>query len=321
MKSAKPTPRQILGLVAIAALGVLSVPAQSQPVKAGYIYTLSGFTGSIPYNWSRVAVDLERNEVYVLFQNTIRVFNEYGMEVYQFGDDLDLGHMIDVQVDERGDILLLVYRDSRAAIIRCDYRGRPQSEIALTGLPREFSDFGPNRMVYQRGTFYLASSMGLKIVTADREGHFIKGYDLFPLFELEEKDRGSVELGGFSVDRAGNMLMTAPVLFRAYVLSPDGNIRSFGKASSAPGGFNIAGGIARDSKGNFLVVDKLKGSVLVFDAKFAFVTQFSTRGYKRGELIFPDDLVIDSRDRVYVTQMAKRGVSVFTLEYAGGKGM
>jgi DNA-binding beta-propeller fold protein YncE len=226
-----------------------------------------------------------------------------------------------VAVDDRGDILLLVYRDAQAAIVRCNYRGEPESEIALKGVPREFSDFGPTRLVFQRGVLYLASTMGLKIVTADRDGNFTRGYDLFPLFELEEKDRGTVELGGFSVDRAGNMLMTAPVLFRAFVLAPDGAIRPFGKASSAPGGFNIAGGIARDSKGNVLVVDKLKGSVLVFDRNLSFVTQFTSRGYRPGQLIFPDDLVIDSRDRVYVTQMGKRGVSVFALEYSGGRGM
>jgi DNA-binding beta-propeller fold protein YncE len=114
------------------------------------------------------------------------------------------------------------------------------------------------------------------------------------------------------------MLMTVPVLFRAFVLSPDGTMNWFGKASSAPGGFNIAGGIARDSRGNFLIIDRLKGAVQIFDAKFAFVTQFSTRGYKPGQLIFPDDLAVDGRDRVYVTQMGKRGISVFTLEYARG---
>jgi hypothetical protein len=316
-----PAVKRFLGLAVLAALALAPAPAAAQPVKAGYIYTLSGFTGSIPYNWSRVAVDRERNEVYVLFQNLVRVFNEFGMEVYQFGDDLDVGQMVDVAVDDRGDILLLVYRDSRAAIVRCDYRGRLESEIPLTGVPREFSDFGPNRMVFQRGAIYLASTMGLKIVVASGEGRFAKGYDLFPLLELTEKDRGSVELGGFSVDRDGNILMTVAVLFRAFVLSPDGRISPFGKASSAPGGFNITGGIARDSKGNLLVVDKLKGSVLIFDRTFAFVTQFSRRGYKRGELIYPDDLAIDGRDRLYVTQMGRRGVSVFTLEYAGGKGM
>lgn len=316
-----PAAKQILGLVTAAALALAANPAGAQPVKAGYIYTLSNFTGSIRYDWSRVAVDWERNEVYVLFQNVVRVFNEFGMEVYRFGDDLDLGQLVDVAVDDRGDILLLAYRDSRAAIVRCNYRGQPESEITLTGVPREFSDMGPNRLVFQRGAMYLASSMGLKIMTADREGRFTKGYDLFRLFELEEKDRGTVELGGFSVDRDGNILMTAPVLFRAFVLSPDGRIRPFGKASSAPGGFNIAGGIGRDSKGSLLIVDKLKGSVLVFDRNLAFVTQFSRHGRKRGELLYPDDLVIDSRDRVYVTQMGRRGVSVFTLDYAGGKGM
>ena len=313
--------KRILMLVIVGALAFAADPAAAQPVQAGYIYTLSSFTGAIPYNWSRVAVDLERNEVYVLFQNTVRVFNEFGMEVYRFADDLDLGQIVDVAVDDRGDILFLVYRDSRAAIVRCDYRGRPESEVTLTGVPREFSDIGPNRLVFRRGAIYLASSMGLKIVVADRDGRFTKGYDLFPLFELEEKDRGSVELSGFSVDRDGNILMTASVLFRAFVLSPDGRLSFFGKASGAPGGFNITGGIARDSKGNLLIVDKLKGAVLVFDKAFAFVTQFSRRGYKRGELVYPDDLVIDSRDRIYVTQMGRRGVSVFTLAYAGGRGM
>lgn len=310
-----PRTTPLLRIVAILALMLVSAPAESQPVRGSYAYTLSNFTGSVRYDFSRVTVDRERNEVYVLYQNVIRIFNESGMEVYRFGGDLEIGHIVDMAVDERGDILLLAYRDSKATIVRSDYRGQPQSGIALKGLPREYSDFGPNRMVFERGQLFLASSMGLKVVAVDPEGNFTKGYDLFPLFELEEKDRGHVELGGFNVDREGNMLMTVPVLFRAFVLSPDGKLAGFGKPSSAPGGFNIVAGIARDSKGNVLIVDRLKGSVLVFDRKFAFVAQFATYGYKPGQLVFPDDLAIDERGRVYVTQVGKKGVSVFTLTY------
>jgi DNA-binding beta-propeller fold protein YncE len=237
------------------------------------------------------------------------------MEVYQFGDDLVLGHILDMAVDEPGDILLLVYRERAGnVIVRCDYRGRPRSDITLKGLPREFSGFVANRMVYRDGTYYLLANMGLKLVLAGRDGAFVKGYDLFPMFELEEKDRGNVEISGFNVDAQGNTLMTVPVLFRAFVLSPAGTMTWFGKASSAPGGFNILGGIARDSKGNFLIIDRLKGSVQIFDANFNFVSQFSTRGYRPGQLIFPADLALDARDHVYVTQMGRRGVSVFTLE-------
>jgi hypothetical protein len=187
----------------------------------------------------------------------VRVFNDSGMEVYRFGDDADLGQIVDVAVDERGDILLLTALDSRTTIVRCDYRGRPESEIALRGLPPEFADFSPNRLAYRRGRIYLASTMGLKVVTADLEGRVLRSVDLFPLFELEEKDRGAVELGGFNADDEGNVLLTAPVLFRAFVLAPDGTLRWFGKASSAPGGFNIAGGIVRDRRGHVLVVDRL----------------------------------------------------------------
>ena len=313
---------QVLILILILTAGALSGMAHGSSkgsVTGSYIYTLSNFTGSIPYSWPRVVTDKERNEVYVLFQNNLRVFNEFGMEIYHFGEDLELGQIVDVAVDQRGDILLLTYvhsgGQSRSEIIYCNYRGEPKSKIELKNLPDEFSDFSPNRMIYQDGSLYLTSLMGLKIVVADLGGNFKKGYDLFTLLELEEKDRGNVEVIGFSVDKEGNILMTVPVLFRACVLSPDGKMNWFGKPGSVPGRFNIVSGIARDSKGNYVIVDKLKCAVMVFDKNFKFLTQFSSRGYKPGYLIAPDDIAIDSGDRIYVTQVAKKGVSVFKLTY------
>jgi hypothetical protein len=294
---------------------LLVTGVQAQAVKGSYVYTLSSFTGPIRQDWSRVSVDRERNEIYTLYQNSVRVFNTSGMEVYHFGEDLDLTRIFDVALDERGDILLLALRDSQSLIVRCDYRGRPQAEITLKRLPQWIDGFTPNRMAYRDGRFYLASTMGLAIVIADRDGNTTHSFDLFRLFGLEEKDRGGVELGGFSVDADGNMLMTVPVQFRAYVLSPGGELSGFGRPGGGPGRFNIVGGIGRDSKGNLLVVDRLKGAVLVFDRRFQFVTQFASRGNKTGQLMIPDDLAIGADDRVYVTQAAKRGVSVFKLTY------
>lgn len=313
------TARRLSAALAVlaAAVGAAAVPAgpAAAQVRATYLYTLSTFTGPVPYNHARLAVDRVNNEVYVLYQNTIRVFNESGMEVHRFGDDLGLGHIVDLAVDDRGDILLLAYRDGQPSIVRCDFRGRPRSSTWLTGLPRGFSGFSPNRLAAQLGRLFLASTMGLQVVVADRDGAVTAAHDLFRLFQLEEKDRGAVELGGFAVDRDGNVLMTAPVLFRAFVLAPDGTLSAFGKAGGGPGRFNVVGGIARDGRGHLLVVDRLKSAVLVFNPKLDFVTQFAGRGYRPGELIFPDDLVVDAADRVYVTQAARRGVSVFKLTF------
>jgi hypothetical protein len=58
-------------------------------------------------------------------------------------------------------------------------------------------------------------------------------------------DRGNKDISGFTVDKDGNILITIPVMFRVYAISPDGQVSYFGKPGGAPGRFNIVAGIAR----------------------------------------------------------------------------
>ncbi len=284
-------------------------------VRGSFLYKLSNFTGTVPYSWSRVVVDKERSEIYVLYQNIIRVFNESGMEIYRFGDDIDLGHIVDGAVEKDGNILLLCYGESGFEIVRCNFRGDPIGKIEIKNLPAEFSNFSPNRMLYFEGKLFFATLTGMKLVVTDSDGNFIDGYNLFSLLDLEEKQRADSEISGLNVANDGSILLTIPSLFRAFTVSPDRKITSFGKPGSAPGRFNIVAGIAGDKKGNILVVDKLKGAIIVFDKNYNFLTEFGYRGNKKGNLIAPDDIVIDNQNRVYVTQSANRGVSVFLLTY------
>jgi hypothetical protein len=300
-------------LIVLAVMGI-STPVNAN-VNAAFLYSLSDFTGKIGYSAGRMSVDKQSGEIYVIYQNLVRVFNQAGMEIYRFGEDLDVGEILDLAVDPNGDMLLLAIKDSKQALVRCNYRGEPILEMGLRHMPPEFSGFVANRLVSHEGSLYLASLLGMKVVVADPEGNFKKGYDLIPLLELKESDRLNMEVLGFNVDRNGNILFTIPVLFKAFILSNDGRISWFGKEGGAPGRFNIVSGIARDNKGNFLVVDRLKCAVLVFDKDFNFVTQFGSRGLRPGNLIAPDDIAIDNDDKVYVTQGNKRGVSVFKITY------
>ena len=301
-------------VVAIALLIVtLTATSARADVKGSFLYYLSNFTGTVPYSGGRVIADKERSEIYVIYENYLSIYNEYGMQIYRFGDDLDLGQILDVGVDQKGEMLLLTYKDSRSLIIRCNYRGEPYSKIELDKFPPPFSRFVANRMIYQNGNIYMASLNELILAVIDDQGNFKKGYDLVPLIEAEEKDRGNMEIVGFSVDGEGNILFTIPVLFRAFVLSPDGKVDWFGKPGGSPGKFNVVAGIVRDSKGNYLVVDKLKSTVMVYDKTFNFLDQFGYRGLRPGNLLFPNDIAIDNRDRIYVTQGGRKGISVFKL--------
>ena len=77
-------------------------------VEVHFLYALSNFDGPIPYNWANISVDEANQETYVVDtrERDVAVFNQYGMEVYRFGDDGSLGTVIDVAVKADGKILL-----------------------------------------------------------------------------------------------------------------------------------------------------------------------------------------------------------------------
>jgi hypothetical protein len=313
--------KQLLILIAIAFLILSYTTVMAQPVKGTFLYNLSNFTGAISFSWPRVFIDQERNEVYVVYQNFIRVFNETGMEIYNFGDELDLGTIVDLTLDRDGNILLLSYKWSQTTdragyeITRCNYRGEPVSKIVVKNLPAPYSKFLPNRMIYRQGNLYLASLMTMVVVVTDSDGVFKEVYDILPMLELEEKEKQDAMMDAFSIDKDGNFLFTIPPLFRAYKITPDRKVSFFGKSGSTPGRFNIVAGIASDSKGNIFVVDKLKCAVMVYDKDFNFLNQFSSRGWRPGFLIAPEDIVVDNQDKVYVTQAGNKGISVFKVTY------
>jgi len=313
--------KPLLILIVIFFLALSSETVEAQPVKGAYLYNLSSFTGAISFSWPRVHIDQERNEVYVAYQNLIRVFNETGMEVYRFGDELDLGTIVDLALDRDGNILLLSNRWSETTnrvdfeIMQCNFRGEPVSKIEVRNVPPEYSKVLPNRMIYREGNLYLASLPSMVVVVTDADGAFKEVYDILPLLELEEKERQDAKMEGFSIDKDGNFLFTIPPLFRAYKIAPDRKVSYFGKPGATAGRFNIVAGIITDSRGNILVVDKLKCAVMVYDKNFNFLNQFSSRGWKPGFLIAPEDIAIDKQDRVYVTQAGNKGISVFLMTY------
>jgi hypothetical protein len=306
-----PVARIIL-LAACTVLGTgSSAPAQ---VSSTYLYRLSNFSGNLGYDWVRITVDQERDETYVLYQNVVRIFNSSGMEIFSFGDDLDLGHILDASVDDRGDVILLSYKDSQTHLTRCNFRGVPIGPIEIKSLPAD-TKLQASRLVRRGSLNYLVSLPSSSVLVADANWEFQKVIDLRRLLEPDDKKQGESEIVGFTVDRDGNLFFTIPTLFKVYKVSPDGTVSSFGKSGSGPGRFGILAGVAVDSHGNVVVIDKLKCVVMVFDASFNFVREFGYRGLRPENLILPDDIAIDAKDRIYVSQARRRGVSVFALMY------
>jgi DNA-binding beta-propeller fold protein YncE len=316
--------KQLSIFIAIAFLVLSSGTAKAQAVKGTFLYSLSSFTGPIPYSWVELAIDKEKNELYVCngSDRSVRIFNEKGMEVYNFGEDSDLGNIniIHLAIDKDGNILLLSYKHdvkgTSYSIIRCNFRGEVVSRFEPLNLPLEFSGFLPTRIFYHgEGRLYLVDKNLMKVAVTDMSGAYLDGYDLAALLRFDEKKRRDTGIVGFNVDKEGNIFFTIPTIFQAFKLSPDGKITAFGQRGSAPGKFNIVGGIASDDKGYLYLTDTLRCVVMVFDKDFKFLKEFGYRGFWPENLIAPMELTVDNKGRIYVSQSARRGVSVFQVKY------
>jgi DNA-binding beta-propeller fold protein YncE len=316
--------RNIILMSAISALIGASVPASAE-IKATYLYNLSTFTGVVPTSAAKITLDPVTKEAYVITGDLIRVFNSAGMEIYSFGEDLRVGVIVDAALDEEGNIYVMSfsYEEKRTIVTLCNYRGEPVREIKITNVPAQFETFQPNRLVYRKGTLYIASESSMMTIVTDANGVFRAGIDFFALMDIKEVTRGGEKkearredlgISGFFVDREGNMLFTSPVTALAYVVSPDLKVESFGQRGSAPGRFAVPRGMARDGSGNYIVSDILRSVVIVFDKDFRFITEFGFRGWAPGNLIGPTYMAVDDDSKLYVTQLRDRGVSVFQLK-------
>jgi hypothetical protein len=323
MKRSYTRPGQIL-LAALAV--VIAAPSLSRAeIKPELLYRLSDFNGVVPYREERISVDRERDEVYVIHRNYVHVYNNVGMEVYRFGGDPALGQMMNLAVDEQGDIFLLSLDTSASPaspdrkgylLHRLNYRGESVAKLEVSGLPRKYADFFPTDLFCREDRLLLVSRAQMLAVETDRKGVFLRGHDFAELSGVPEKKRRDVEIFGFSVDRAGNMYFTVPTLFSAFKVSPDGTtVKEFGNRGSKPGSFSVVTGIVADDHGNCLVADGQRNVVMVFDENFRFITEIGNSGGKKDlHMVSPRDIAIGNSGKLYVVQRAARGIFVFSVK-------
>ena len=298
-------------LLALLAAATVARPA-SAGLRSAFAYRLSDANGELPLNWVTLSWDAVAGELYVVDSSNalVQIFNDAGMQVFTFGDDSALGTVTGIAALPGGDLIALVQESRGWSLQRCNFRGEPQAKIELSGVP--FKDFTPGTLRFASGTLYLADKGSMRVVAAGLDGAVRGSWDLHKLLGLDKRKNNGNDMRGFNVDSAGNLLGTVPGMFLAFVVSPDGIVRTFGTRGSAPGKFNVVAGIASDDAGRLYVADTLKCAVLVFDKDGKFIGQFGYRGDDDDEgLLAPQDIAV-VEGRVFVSQ-SRGGVKVFDI--------
>jgi len=303
-------------LAAFAVVASLASPAAAATAEAPrtrYLWNLATETGPIRTSGSALSFDPFSNELLVSGAGVVRIFQANGMEDYNF----PAGGMVDLLLGaavlgEGGDIAVLGTTGQRWSLVRASFRGERLGTIEPKGAPAGFLDtFGPAMVRVQGGRIYLVDVQGLRALVLEQDGTVVRAVDLAKVLDVPASKLGEVQLSGFGVDVDGGLLLTIAVRFKAYALSPAGELREWGTPGGAPGLFNVVSGIAADAH-HYYVADQLKCAVIAFDRKdLGFVDEF---GYRRvqsaGGLVGPTQ-VEAGNGRVFVSQNANRGVAVF----------
>jgi DNA-binding beta-propeller fold protein YncE len=300
--------------LALTAPAAAPAPRPETRLEWSYLFKLATSTGVVASSWATLALDPKTGELFMLdgSEGLVRIFNDAGMETYEFGDDAELGQLVSAAPLPDGHILVVALRGEETEIIRCNYRGEREDVFRPSSVPSRYTGMRIDAIYTHGDKVYLADTESFRVIATNDKGVFQRGYDLAAATKLDEKKRASNTIVGLNVDGAGNILFTIPTLFQAFVLSPSGELRAFGTRGSAPGRFNIVGGIAADEQGYVYVSDLLRSVVMVFDREFEFLGEFGYRGDDQASLVSPR-VVLAARGRLYVSQSAGRGVSVFNV--------
>ncbi len=153
-----------------------------------------------------------------------------------------------------------------------------------------------------------AVDMTGRIQVFSREGEYRRGWRTPEVYVGKPS--------GLSFDRDGNLMVADTHYFRVLFYTPEGELLEEktigGTMGHGPGEFGFVTDAVQDSAGNYYVGEYGEyDRIQKFDKDGNFLFQWGGHGEKPGEFIRPQNLAIDSQDRIWVADACNHRIQVF----------
>lgn len=119
---------------------------------------------------------------------------------------------------------------------------------------------------------------------------------------------------GLSVDRSGRILVPDTHYNRVLIYSPEGQLLQTigGVSGPGPGEFGFVTDVAEDSQGNLYVSEYGEWDrIQKFTASGEYLLEWGGHGSEPGQFVRPQSILIDSKDRVWVSDACNHRIQVF----------
>jgi len=174
------------------------------------------------------------------------------------------------------------------------------------GRPGEFQK--PRAVVASAKDEIYAVDMTGRIQVFTRDGEYVRGWRTPEVYVGKPS--------GLSVDRDGNIMVADTHYFRVLFYTPQGKLLEEktigGTMGHGPGEFGFVTDAVQDSAGNYYVGEYGEyDRIQKFDREGKFLFQWGGHGEEPGQFIRPQNLAIDSQDRIWVADACNHRIQVF----------
>lgn len=215
--------------------------------------------------------------------------------------DLVIGHEGSVYISQIGKEIVDIFNK----------KGVWQASIPKKNFRDDAAGFAPGRMGFDKEG---------RLMVLDRSGGALwvssikKGEGLNKIFESKTDKKGCL-LTGLAVSPDGMIyILSAQDNPAITVLNPEGSVvQSFGRHGALyDDSFSFPYSLATDGMGRLWAVDAFRHTVKVFSPKGEYLFSLGEFGERPGQFVYPADIEIDKKGRVYVLEKGAGRLQAFS---------
>jgi DNA-binding beta-propeller fold protein YncE len=238
------------------------------------------------------------------------ITNAQGLSLFSFGGHDMLRAPTDVAVDSEGRIYVQVSENGGRTVNVFDYNGDYLGPFPFKNLTPA-SVHIESLVIDDQDRLYLLDGVEKRILVYDLSGNPLFEFPLFE--ELSEELRRQQVLGNLFI-YGETIYIPAAMLGSVYCYGKDGSLlRLFGHRGSAFGELSFPIAVSVDGRGNMLVLDKNRHTIVGFTPEGKVLGEFGGRGVGSGWFCYPNSMLVDSHDRIWVSQVFNNRVQVLNV--------
>jgi sugar lactone lactonase YvrE len=206
-----------------------------------------------------------------------------------------------VQIDSRGDILVLDEKQRRIA--RLSPEGEFRGYVEPSGMPSAATLVPRSFKIAENGIMYILDIFSASVVELDADGKFLKSIPFPDHYGF---------ISDLAVDNKETVLLTDSVESIIYAATKEA--KKFSPLTqSMKENVNFPTSITTDSKGTIYLVDQNVGDIIIIGQDGSFQGRLLAMGWKEGLLRYPSQCCISQDGHFFVADRNNNRIQIFRI--------